>query len=210
MDIHHQGFIPGGMSGHGGRGGEAPAVPSCVHAWVQGGDRGAVPARGTGRPGRGGLGPDRDRGARRGQAGGAGRRDQPGRRPDQRRAQGNWPGCGPGPAGCGRTRGSSGGPRLFSRRRPGELLPPHRGGESAAARRENSVRAADGRPGQGRAQAVRGRYGAPRSCAELRRRGRRRSRGRVARLVRRAGLAGRAPGRREEDHHPRPGRRGPR
>ena len=39
----------------------------------------------------------------------------------------------------------------------------------------------------------RGRYGAPRIHAELRRQGRRHSRKRVARLMRRAGLAGRAP-----------------
>jgi transposase InsO family protein len=38
-----------------------------------------------------------------------------------------------------------------------------------------------------------GRYGAPRVHAELRRRGRRHSRKRVARLMRRAGIAGRAP-----------------
>jgi transposase InsO family protein len=39
----------------------------------------------------------------------------------------------------------------------------------------------------------RGRYGAPRIHAELRRQGRRHSRKRIARLMRRAGLAGRAP-----------------
>jgi transposase InsO family protein len=39
----------------------------------------------------------------------------------------------------------------------------------------------------------RGRYGAPRICAELRGQGRRHSRKRVARLMRQAGLAGRAP-----------------
>ncbi|HXZ74357.1 MAG TPA: IS3 family transposase, partial [Streptosporangiaceae bacterium] len=39
----------------------------------------------------------------------------------------------------------------------------------------------------------RGRYGAPRICAELRRQGRRHSRKRVARLMRQRGLRGRAP-----------------
>ena len=39
----------------------------------------------------------------------------------------------------------------------------------------------------------RGRYGAPRIHAELRRQGRRHSRKRIARLMRQAGLAGRAP-----------------
>ena len=38
-----------------------------------------------------------------------------------------------------------------------------------------------------------GRYGAPRICAELRGQGRRHSRKRIARLMRQAGLAGRAP-----------------
>jgi hypothetical protein len=50
-----------------------------------------------------------------------------------------------------------------------------------------------------------GRYGAPRVHAELRRRGQRHGRKRVARLMRQAGLQGRAsrPGREtlEEDHH---------
>jgi transposase len=39
---------------------------------------------------------------------------------------------------------SSSGRRLSSRRRPGELLPVHRGGEVAAAQREKGVRAAEG------------------------------------------------------------------
>src|SRR6476620_4684677 len=49
-------------------------------------------------------------------------------------------------AGCVRTWRSSSGPRLSSRRRPGERLPVHRGGESAAAQRQAGVRAAGGLP----------------------------------------------------------------
>jgi transposase InsO family protein len=45
---------------------------------------------------------------------------------------------------------------------------------------------------QARHQESRGRYGAPRDCAELRRRGHRHGRKRVARLMRQAGLQGRA------------------
>ena len=55
----------------------------------------------------------------------------------------------------------------------------------------------------------RGRYGAPRVHAELRRRGRRHGRKRVARLMRQAGLAGPGGQAVEEDHDRRPGRRGP-
>ena len=52
-----------------------------------------------------------------------------------------------------------------------------------------------------------GRYGAPRIHAELRRQGRRHSRKRIARLMRQAGLAGTQAV--EEDHDPGPGGRGP-
>ena len=116
---------------------------------------------------------------------------------------------------------SCSGPRLSSWRRPGELLPVHRGGESAAAQRQAGVRAAEGLPrrllrrprrpsdrdraGAGLTTRIaaehkrpRGRYGAPRICAELRRKGHRHSRKRIARLVRQAGLAGRAPRRRKK------------
>ena len=41
--------------------------------------------------------------------------------------------CGGRTAGCARMWRSSSGPRLSSRRRPGELLPVHRGGEGAGA-----------------------------------------------------------------------------
>ena len=65
----------------------------------------------------------------------------------------------------------------------------------------------------GQIQAVheesRGRYGAPRVHAELRRRGRRHGRKRVARLMRTAGIKGQGTPAVEEDHHTRPGRCGP-
>ena len=68
------------------------------------------------------------------------------RRPDQRGAAGAGASCGGRTAGCARTWRSSSGRRLSSRRRPGERLPVHRGGESAAAQRQAGVRAAGGLP----------------------------------------------------------------
>jgi hypothetical protein len=108
------------------------------------------------------------------------------------------------------------GPRLSSRRRPGERLPVHRGGEGAAAQHARACellkvsRAAyyaahGGKPSDreredaelaGQIKTVhedsKGRYGAPRVHAELRSQGRRHSRKRIARLMRTAGLRGRA------------------
>jgi transposase InsO family protein len=54
-----------------------------------------------------------------------------------------------------------------------------------------------------------GRYGAPRIHAELRRKGHRHSRKRIARLMRQAGLAAPGAAAVEEDHHRRPGRHRP-
>ena len=87
------GVCPGRMSDHGEHGEEAPAPPF-VYPGVQGRDRRAVPARRpVRRPGREGLRPDRDRGARVGQAGRTGRRDAQRRRPDQHRAAGAGASC---------------------------------------------------------------------------------------------------------------------
>ncbi|WP_399134110.1 transposase [Streptomyces sp. Li-HN-5-11] len=51
----------------------------------------------------------------------------------------NWPHCGGRTAGCGRTWRSSSGPRLSSRRRPGDGAPVHRGGENRRAQRQARV-----------------------------------------------------------------------
>jgi transposase len=106
--------------------------------------------------------------------------------------------------------------RLSSPRRPGDGISVHRGGEGWQAQRRPGVRAAEGLPrrllpdlaGPSRRdradaelteqiQAVhaesKGRYGAPRVHAELRRRGRRHGRKRIARLMRTARIAGPAP-----------------
>src|SRR6516162_5609472 len=205
------------MSDHGEHGEEAPAPP-LVHAGVQGRDRRAVPARGPERgPGRKGLRPDRDRSAGVGQAGRARRRDKPGRRPDEQRA----PGAGAAAAGepqaprrCGDPQAGDG----FLRegdpvsvypfieaekaqqrnvKRACELLKVSRAayyaarsGQSCERDRQDAELTARIRAGHKRS---RGRYGAPRIHAELRRQGRRHSRKRVARLMRQAGLAGQAP-----------------
>ncbi len=139
--------------------------------------------------------------------------------------------CGGRTAGCARTWRSSSGRRLSSRRRPGELLPVHRGGESTAGQRQVGVRAAEGLPcrllcrsggpipagpGQDAVLAAqiravhkgsKGRYGAPRVHAELRRKGHRHCRKRVARLMRQAGWPG---GRRSDGRRPRSRTRPPR
>jgi hypothetical protein len=109
---------------------------------------------------------------------------------------------------------SSSGPRLSSLRRPGELLPVHRGGESAAAQRQAACELLEvsraafyarlaGPSARARADAdltsqiravhkgSRGRYGAPRVHAELRHLGHQHGRKRIARLMRQAGRAAR-------------------
>jgi len=65
-----------------------------------------------------------------------------------------------------------------------------RDGQTSARDREDAGLTARIRAGHKRSK---GRYGAPRIHAELRRQGRRHSRKRIARLMRQAGLAGRAP-----------------
>src|SRR6266516_1627894 len=205
------------MSDHGEQGEEAPAPPR-VHSGVQGRDRSAVPAGcPVGRSGREGLRPDRDRGPGVGEAGRAGCRDQAGRRADQQRAgRAGRAAAGEPPAPRGRGHPQAG--HGFLRegdpvncypfieaekaqqrnvKRACELLKVSRaayyaarGGQLSDRDREDAGLTAHIRAEHKRSK---GRYGAPRIHAELRRQGRRHSRKRVARLMRQAGLAGRAP-----------------
>ncbi|PWI06400.1 hypothetical protein DIZ27_33430 [Streptomyces sp. NWU339] len=140
----------------------------------------------------------------------------------------SWPGCGGRTAGCGRTGRSSSGPRLSSRRRPGDGASVHRGGEAGRPRLKRACellkvsRAAfharrTGEPGPRAVQDAelteqitavharsRGIYGAPRIHAVLRREGTACGRRRIARLMRAAGLAGRHRRRRHRTTIPAP------